>query len=118
MLYSTILILLGIGGIAWLIGEFFGYTGIGALGAVFILIAGGAIVLTGLEVQTGTVTTYDYTTVNNSTVASQESVTYQYESQNVLGLFGVPTIVSTLGIGGLLMILGTVLMSQSLSNRL
>jgi len=117
VLLVTCLLLLALGGGAWTVGQIFAYRGIEVLGAVLVLIAGGAIVLTGLEVRTGAVRTISYETINNSTVPVKEAVQYQYERVEIGEMFGVG-ILGSLGIGGLVMLLGAILMSQSLTEDL
>lgn len=113
MLLPTVLFLLGLGGAAWLVGIVFSYRGIAVIGATLVLVAGSAIALTGLQVQTGAVKKISYDQINNSTVPTTEKVSYQYERVNVAAIFGVG-ILGSLGLGGLIMILGGVLMSQAL----
>lgn len=114
MLLVTTTLLLAVGFATWILGEIFSYRGIGTIGASIVLIVGGAIVLTGLEVKTGSVKTVDYTTVNNSTVANQTTIHTQYTPTAVGEIFGVG-ILGSLGIGGLLMLLGATLLSQTLT---
>ena len=111
MLLLTAAFLLAVGLAAWTLGTVFSYHGIGAIGAVTVLIVGGAIILTGLEVQTGATTTITYDTINNSTVATEKVVSRQYTATSVGEIFGVGVLGETL-VGGLLMLLGTALLSQ------
>jgi hypothetical protein len=113
MLLATTALLVAIGFIAWFIGEFFGYKGIGAIGAVLIIGVGAAIVLTGLEYRSGVEKQFAYQTINNSTVVDNTTSTVQYETTDVGAAFGA-TFLASLGIGGLLMLLGAVLLSQQL----
>ena len=114
MFYLILLLLLGIGVVSWIIGQSYGYVGIAVLGAAFILIAGSAIALTGVQVQSGMVKTTNYTTVNNSVVANSSSTHYTYATRSVGAAFGVG-VLGSLGIGGLLMLLGALMMGQTLA---
>lgn len=113
MQFVIIAFLLTLGITFWLIGHYFEFTGIAVIGATLVLIAGSAIVLTGLDVRSGMVQTKTYTTVDNSTVVNSTSTDYTYQSRSVGDIFGVG-ILGSLGIGGLLMIGAAVMMSQSL----
>jgi hypothetical protein len=98
MLLATTGLLVAIGLAAWLIGELFQYRGIGAIGSVIIIAVGAAIVLTGLEYRAGVSTTTE---------------TVHYRTTEVGTAFGA-TFLASLGIGGVLMILGALLLSQTL----
>jgi len=113
MLLETTGLLVAIGFVAWLIGEFFAYRGIGAIGAVIIIAVGAAITLTGLEYRSGVSKQFAYQTINNSTVVDNTTSTVRYRTTEVGAAFGA-TFLASLGIGGLLMLLGTLLLSQQL----
>lgn len=113
MLLGPTALLVAIGFVAWFIGEFFDYRGIGVIGGVVIIATGAAIVLTGLEYRSGVSKQFAYQTINNSTVVSNTTSTVQYETTDVGAAFGA-TFLASLGIGGLLMLLGTLLISQQL----
>lgn len=114
MLFKILLLLLGVGFLSWLIGQHYSYGGIGAIGAAFVLIAGGAVVLTGLEMRMGSVSTNSFTTVNNSTVVNATQTQPTYATQSVGEIFGIG-IFGSLGIGGLLMLLGATMLAQTLT---
>jgi len=113
MLLATTGLLVAIGLAAWLIGEFFQYRGIGSIGGVLIIAVGAAIVLTGLEYRAGVTTDFAYQTINNSTVVANSTETVRYRTTEVGAAFGA-TFLASLGIGGLLMFLGALLLSQQL----
>ncbi|QGX95926.1 hypothetical protein EI982_14595 [Haloplanus rallus] len=113
MLLATTGLLVAIGFAAWLIGEFFEYRGIGVIGAVLIIAVGAAITLTGLEYRSGVSKQFAYQTINNSTVVDNTTSTVRYRTTDVGEAFGA-TVLASLGIGGLLMLLGTMLLSQQL----
>lgn len=117
MLLQTAGLLLALGLVTWIIGRIFSYTGIATIGAAIVLIVGGAVILGGLEVKTGMTETTSYTTINNSTVANETVVQYQYEQTAIGDIFGIG-ILGELGLGGLLMLLGAILMSQVLAEDL
>jgi len=114
VLFETTLLLLGLGGGAWVAGTFFQYRSLSYIGATMVLIAGGAIVLTGLEVRTGAVKTISYETVNNSTVPVEKTTEYETKSVDVGAIFGVG-ILGSLGLGGLIMLLGTMMLSHPMT---
>jgi len=115
MLLATTGLLVGIGFLAWLIGEFFAYRGIGALGGVLIIAVGAAIALTGLEYRSGVSKEFAYQTINNSTVVENTTATVRYQTTDVGAVFGA-TVLASLGIGGFLMLLGTAMLSQQLNH--
>lgn len=117
MLLTTVTLLLALAFISWLIGQYFSYTGIGAIGAVLMIAAGGAIILTGLEVRTGAVKTIEHTTINNTTVANETTVEYRYKPVKLAEIFGVG-ILGSLGLGGILMLLGAAMLSQTLTEEM
>jgi len=102
--------LLGFG--IWLLGSFFDYTGIAAIGAVMIIALGGAVVLTDLVVKTGETVEKNYTDVNGTTVVANETRTFQYEPVSLITEFGET---GQLSLGGLQMLVGGLLMSRKLN---
>lgn len=117
MIFETLLLLLGLGGGAWVAGMFFQYRSLSYIGATLVLIAGAAVVLTGLEVRTGAVKTISYETVNNSTVPVEKTTEYDYGTVEVGAIFGVG-ILGSMGLGGLIMLLGTVMLSHPMTEDL
>lgn len=111
---AAALVLLGL--VVWVIGELFDYIGVAALGATFLIIAGSAIALTRLEVQTGETQMFEYTTVNNSTVRDSATVAYDYQTTAIGTILNVGAVAS-LGLGGLLMLLGATLLGQTLAGQ-
>jgi hypothetical protein len=83
------------------------------IGGVIIIATGAAIVLTGLEYRSGMSKQFAYQTINNSTVVDNTTSTVRYRTTEVGTAFGA-TVFASLGIGGLLMLLGTLLLSQQL----
>lgn len=116
MLFQVVAGLVVLGLVVWLIGEYFGYLGVAALGATMLIIAGSAVALTGLEIRTGEVQSFEYTTINNTTVQDQATVSYSYQTTTLAEILNVGAIAS-LGLGGLLMLLGAALMSQTLARQ-
>lgn len=111
---AAALVLLGL--LVWAIGEIFDYVGVATIGATFIIIAGSAIALTRLEVHTGEIQSFEYTTVNNTTVRDTATVAYDYQTTAIGEILNVGAIAS-LGLGGLLMLLGATLLSQTLAGQ-
>lgn len=114
MYYVILLLLLGVGFLAWLIGELLDYSGIATIGGVLILIAGSAVVLTGIQVHSGMTKTTQYTTVNNTVVANSSTTHFMYETRSVGSVFGIG-ILGSLGIGGLIMLLAATMLGQTLA---
>ena len=112
MLLAPFFVLTGLGFGAWLLGHYFGFTGIAAIGAVVVIGVGGAVVLSGLLVQTGEVVERDYTTINNSTVETNTTVSFSYEQHALAQQLG-----GSVNLGGLQMIAGGLLLIQHLNNR-
>jgi len=102
--------LLGFG--VWLLGAFFNYTGIAAIGAVLVIALGAAVVLTDLRVQTGERVEKNYTTAGNTAVVANTTTTFQYETVSIIAEFGGA---SQLSLGGLQMLVGGLLMSRQLN---
>jgi len=118
MLFKIVAGLVVLGLVVWLIGESFDYIGVAALGATMIIIAGSAVALTGLEIQTGEVQNYHYQLENNSSdyVLNKTETAVQYQTRTLGQIMNVG-ITASLGLGGLLMLLGTILMSQTLARQ-
>lgn len=112
MLLVTTAVLLGLGFLTWTLGEVFSYRGIGAIGGTIVLITGSAIALTGLQVRVGVDRTFAYETINNSTVVANSTASASVQTTDVGAALGA-TAIASLGIGGLLMLLGGVLISRS-----
>jgi len=117
MLFQVVAGLFVGGLVVWVVGQVFGYKGVAVIGAATIIIAGSAIALTGLEVRTGQTEAYSYTTIDNSTVRENASVSFRYETTSLASLLNIG-VLGSLGLGGLVMLLGAVLMSQTLSEDL
>ena len=116
MLAAIVAGLLVLGLSVWFIGHSFSYNGVAAIGGALIIIAGSAVALTGLEVRTGSTRTFEYTQVNNTTVRDRAVVNYDYQTTTLATILNVG-VAGSLGFGGLLMLLGAVLMSQTLSQE-
>jgi len=116
MLLTPLAFLIFLGLTVWLIGEHFRYTGIAVIGSTFIIIAGSAIALTGIDIKTGQTTDFAYTEINNSTVQDSASVSYQYETTALSTILNIG-IAAPLGLGGLMMLLGAVMMAQTLTGE-
>lgn len=114
MLLATTALLVATGFAAWLIGEFFEYTAIGTIGGTLIIVVGAAISLTGLEYRSGVSRDFAYQTINNSTVVDNSVEETRFERSSVIKVLG-STVIASLGIGGLFMILGTLMISHSLN---
>ncbi|RDZ99788.1 hypothetical protein DEQ92_20800 [Haloferax sp. Atlit-6N] len=113
MLLETTALLVAIGLATWTLGEFFSYTGLGVIGGAMVLVAGSAIALTGLQVRSGVEREFAYQIVNNETVVANSTADATVRTTDVGAALGA-TVIGSLGIGGLLMLLGGVLISQSL----
>lgn len=114
MLFEVVAGLIGLGLAVWLIGMSFRFKGVAMIGAGFIIIAGSAIALTGVEIRTGETRTFDYTTVNNTTVQDSATVRYDYQTRTLAEILNIG-VLGSLGLGGLVMLLGAILMAQTLS---
>jgi len=99
---------------AWLIGHFFEYTGIAAVGAIILLATGGAVAVTDLEARDGETINKTYSTVNGETVVDEEIVEPEYSRVDQLDQFG-PT--GSLSLGGFQMILGGLLFTRRLNEE-
>jgi len=108
------LVFSGLGLGAWLIGHFFGYTGVAAVGAVLLLATGGAVAMTDLQQRDGKTVNKTYTTVNGNTVVDEEIVEPEYDRVDQLDQFG-PT--GSLSLGGFQLILGGLLFTRRLNEE-
>lgn len=117
MLFRVVAGLLVLGLSTWVVGQNFRYKGVAMIGATIVLVAGSAVALTGVEVRTGETRTYTYTDVNGSTVRDNATVRYDYTTRTLAELLNIG-VLGSLGLGGLLMLLGAVLMSQTLAEDL
>lgn len=116
MLLEPLAFLLLFGLSVWLIGQYFQYTGVAVIGAAVVIIAGSAVALTGIDIQTGETQTFEYTEVNNDTVRDSATVSYEYETTALSEILNVG-LLAPLGLGGLIMLLGAVLLSQTLAGE-
>jgi len=96
----------------WMIGSFFQYTGIAAIGAVLVIALGGAVVLTDLKVKTGVSVDNEHTVVDGETVVDNSTRTFQYQTVSLIDEFGAA---GHLSLGGLVMLVGGLLMTHSLN---
>jgi len=101
---------------AFLFGVVTNYTGIASIGAVLMLAVGGAVVLTDLEPQTGKTVERSFETVNNETVAVNETVSYEYETVAVLKEFG--NTAGYFGFGALQMLAAVAMFTRQASDQL
>lgn len=106
----VVLTLLGMG--LWVLGASNDYTGIATIGAVLVIGVGGAVTLTDLQTETGERIERDYQTINNSTVAVNETVTPTYDTVALVEEFGGSA--GHLGLGGLMMIVGALLFTHTI----
>lgn len=112
MLLTTFLALNAFGAGLWLLGHIFGYHGISSIGAVIILMVGGAAAVTSVEVQTGETIERQFTTVDNDTV--ENNTTVSYETQPVAVTESLGSVQSYL-LGALTMIAAALLLVQDLN---
>jgi hypothetical protein len=108
-----VLTTLGLG--LWLLGHFFGFTGVASIGAVLVIAIGGAVVATGLSVRTGETVTKTYANESGSIVNNETTVSYSYDKTSLLTEFGGEA--GPLSMGGLQMLAGALLMVQHLNRR-
>lgn len=113
MLLTSFIVLTALGAGAWLLGHIFEYTGIAAIGAIILIAVGGAVVFTSLEVKSGETIERSYESVGNEPVETNTSVSNDYDRVEISTQFGGG--VSHFSIGGLVMILGGLLMTQHLN---
>lgn len=113
MLLVTFVALTSFGFGTWLLGHYFGYSGVASIGAVILIGVGGAVALTDLQVKTGETVDYDHTVVDNQTVVTNQTVVNTYETVSISDELGGAT--GPLSIGGLVMIVGGVLMTRHLN---
>lgn len=99
----------------WLLGHYFGYTGVAAIGGVLIIALGGAVVTGSLEVQTGEKIERSYTNVGTEFKATNETHTNQYSEVAVSREFGGTA--GQLSIGGLQMLIGGLLIIHRLNEQ-
>lgn len=134
---QTYLVLTGLGVGLFLLGHLLDFTGVAAIGATIVLAVGGAVILSGLMVQTGVEVTREYRVVNesspdavyNQTANSSEVVAMNGTDYVVTNVTREPVlaqnaVTATLGddagpltIGGLQMLVGGLLLSQHLARR-
>ena len=114
MLFNVVASLIVLGLVVWLIGQFFEYRGVAIIGAGLIIIAGSAISLTGVEIRTGETRTYSYTDFNGTTVRDNATISYSYQTRTLADVMNIG-VLGSLGLGGLVLLLGAVLMAQTLS---
>jgi hypothetical protein len=117
MLFKVVAGLVGLGLAVWLIGQTFRYKGVAVIGAAVVIIAGSAIALTGVEIRTGETRTYAYSEFNGTAVRDNATVKYSYQTTTLAEILNIG-VLGSLGLGGLLMLLGAVLMSQTLAEDL
>lgn len=137
MLLVPYILLTGTGLVFWLLGHYFSMTGIAAIGGVLVLAVGGAVVSTGLVVQSGQQVTYDYEEVNQSELeaayndsANETEVIRGNGSTHIIVNRTTEPITRTnaltqsfgdagpLSFGGLQMLVGGLLISQHLADLL
>lgn len=97
----------------WLLGAYFEYAGIAAIGATLLIATGGGVTLTDLETKTGETVERSYTTVNNETVVNETSTQADYDTVAVIDRFGGPA--GHLGFGGLVMAVGGLLFAHTMN---
>lgn len=117
MLLTSFAILSTIGGALWLLGHYFEFHGVAVIGAVLILLVGGAAAMTDVTVRDGEVVDRDYTEFNtsdgNSTVVqNQTEITYQQRPVAVTRSIGS---IESYTLGALTMIAGALLLVQDLN---
>lgn len=110
MLLATFSTLFVLGVSVWLVGHFFQYKGVAAIGGAMLIIAGSAVALTGLVYQDGYVEQVDDVGGANET----HYVEPVYKPVNFAG-FDNSGALGGLGLGGLVMALGAVLTGQTLA---
>jgi len=105
------------------LGKWAEYTGVAVIGAVLILAVGGAVALGGIQVKDGESVDRDVETIElvkengstvNETVVRNVSRTNEYRDVEVLSVLDSGT--TTLGLGGLHLLLGGVLISRKLED--
>lgn len=126
MLLETYLALTGVGAGLWLLGHYFSFTGLVAIGGVLVLAVGGTVVATGLAVQSGEYIERSYEPVNETAasngtavnvtdqVAVNETHIAQTRENALHREFGDA---GPLSLGGLQMLAGALLISQHLARR-
>lgn len=113
MLFEVAAALVVLGLAVWVIGSVFGYHGVAIIGGVILIIAGSGIALTDLDIRTGETRTYEYTTINNSTVQESASISYTHQTTTLAEILHIGML-APLGLGGILMLLGATLTAHSL----
>ncbi|WP_049970769.1 hypothetical protein [Haladaptatus cibarius] len=117
MLFNVVAGLVVLGLAVWLIGQLLRYKGVAMIGAAIIIIAGSAIALTGVEIRTGETRSYSYSEFNGTAVRDNATVSYDYQTRTLAQILNIG-VLGSLGLGGLVMLLGAVLMSQTLAEDL
>ena len=113
MLLTSFVVLTALGFGAWLLGHYFEYTGVAAVGAVLIIAVGGAVVFTSLEVRAGETIERNYTTVGNEPVENATTVTETYQTVKISEQFGGP--INNFSVGAMIMLLGGLLLTRHLN---
>lgn len=112
MLLHSFAILSAFGTGLWLLGHYFEFHGVAAIGAVIVIAIGGAATLTPLTVKSGEQIDRDFATINNQTVNNQTNISYTYQTVAVTQSIG--SLQSYL-LGALTMIAGALLLVQDLN---
>ena len=89
MILSTAVFLTTLGFGAWILGTFWGYQGIAAIGAIFVVGVGTAAMVDGVETQTGEVET--------QTDANTTAIDYAYEPIGTTQSFPLGLLTTLLG---------------------
>lgn len=113
MLLVAFATLLTLGFSTFLIGHYFGYTGVASVGAVIIIGVGGAVAMTDLRMQTGKTVDNAYTTAGNQPVVDNQTISYEYDTVSVSKVLGGAA--GPFSIGALVMLIGGLLMTQHLN---
>lgn len=106
VILNTFLGLSALGFVLWLIGYWFEFTELTALGAIMVVAAGAMVSLGGLEVQSGETIEKDYQNESGTWVNNQTQVTYEYRPVDEP---------RQIQLGGLTMLAGGLLFSRGLT---
>jgi hypothetical protein len=90
----------------WITGHLLGFHGVASIGAVWLMLVGGQVLLDDIQVKTGERIERDYTTIDNSTVENETVVNDTYATQSWTETFASQNAV---GIGVFQLLIGVLL---------
>lgn len=112
MLLTTFVLLNAFGLILWLLGHYFSFHGVASIGAILVIMVGGAAAISDVTVQSGEQIERQFDTVDNQTVNNESTISYTETPVAVTTTIGA---VESYMLGALTMIAGALLLVQNLN---